>query len=65
MTLHDFVLSELISAFDGGSRQVIGDNATAGIFLTLPTSTISRLTAFFDVVTKPTLIIPLFYFSLF
>ena len=44
------VITELISNFDGGERQMYGENATAHIFTSFPRDDLSKTTGFFDIV---------------
>lgn len=43
---------DLIDAYDGGSRSVVGETATAGLFTSFPHKNISKVTGFFDVVSS-------------
>ncbi|XP_053375470.1 aquaporin-10-like isoform X1 [Mercenaria mercenaria] len=45
------IYSESISNFDGGTRQMYGENATAQIFTSFPRDNLSKRTGFFDIFT--------------
>ena len=48
---------DAINQFDGGVRQVIGNKSTAGIFGTLPTEGINKVSLFFDQVLSTALLL--------
>lgn len=50
MTNEVVLFSDLIEAFDGGTRSVVGPLSTASIFSSSPHENITKTTGFFDIV---------------